>query len=116
MLIKDRKLIVYTSQYKYDGENRLDITIKTGLKMFAPTWEMVMDFKNCKINEEEYTKLYYEKMRKSYKMYEDTWQWLLKQPKVVLVCFCKKDVFCHRYLLAEILEKLGAIYRGEINV
>jgi len=106
-------LKVYTAQYQYEGMNRLDITVKTGLLMFAPTWEMVMDYKKKKITKEKYTELYYEKMRKSYKTYTDIWRWLLRQDKVVLVCFCKRGEFCHRYLLKDMLVKLGATYMGE---
>lgn len=36
---------VFTSQYKYKGKNRFDITVKSGDKTFAPTWEMVMGYK-----------------------------------------------------------------------
>ena len=106
-------LKVYTAQYQYDESNRLDITVKTGLKMFAPTWDMVMDYKDHRITASQYSVLYYEKMRKSYKTYREIWDWLLNQEEVVLVCFCKNGEFCHRYLLADILEKLGAKYMGE---
>lgn len=107
-------LKVYTSQYKYDGENRFDITVKSGYQMFAPTWPMVLDYKAGRITEKIYTDLYVRKMRKSYKMYKETWDWLLSQDKIVLVCFCKAGDFCHRLLLADILVKLGAEYLGEI--
>jgi uncharacterized protein YeaO (DUF488 family) len=108
-------LKVYTSQYKYDGENRLDITVKTGLQMFAPTWDMVNGVKREEsYSHEKYTKEYYEKMRTSYKTHRLEWDWLLKQDRVVLVCFCKAGDFCHRLLLADILVKLGAKYIGEI--
>ena len=46
---------VWTAQYQYKGPDRLDITVKTGIKAFAPTWEMVMKSKQGKLSEEEYT-------------------------------------------------------------
>jgi uncharacterized protein YeaO (DUF488 family) len=107
-------LNVYTSQYKYDKENKLDITVKTGLRMFAPTYDMEKDHNSGKLIDEEYKKMYYECMRDSYKIYRDEWEWLLNQKTVVLVCFCKKDECCHRLYLADILVKLGAKYLGEI--
>lgn len=107
-------LKIYTSQYRYSGKNRLDITVKSGDKTFAPIWDMVSKYKKGLITEEEYTKEYYKLMRNSYKNHKDKWDQLLDQDEVVLVCFCKKGSFCHRYLLAEILVKLGAEYRGEI--
>lgn len=111
--MKNRNLRVYTAQYGYNGENRLDITVKTGLQMFAPTWEMVQDYKEKRIDKDQYTELYYAKMRNSFKTHRETWEWLLDQKEVVLVCFCKNGDFCHRYLLSDILAKLGATYMGE---
>jgi uncharacterized protein YeaO (DUF488 family) len=107
-------LKIYTSQYRYNGKNRLDITVKSGSQIFAPTWDMVIKFKKGLMIEEEYTKEYYKLMRKSYKNNREKWDQLLNQDEVVLVCFCKKGSFCHRYLLAEILVKLGAEYKEEI--
>jgi len=107
-------LKIYTSQYKYNGINRFDITVKTGVKTFAPTWEIVMGYKSNSITKEQYTEKYIIKMRQSYKNNRDLWEWLLKQKEVVLVCFCKSGDFCHRVLLANILVKLGAKYLGEI--
>lgn len=66
------------------------------------------------MTEEKYTKEYYKLMRKSYKENRNKWDKLLNQNEVVLVCFCKAGDFCHRYLLAEILVKLGCVYKGEI--
>ncbi len=107
---------VYTSHYSYKGPHRLDITVKTGNKAFAPTWEMVMKSKKGIMSQEEYTKRYVEKMRKSYLENREEWGRLLKRNKVVLVCFCSADAFCHRIILAKMLEKLGADYMGEIEV
>jgi len=106
---------VYTSQYKYNGNNRLDITVKTGFNLLSPTWDMVMGYKSGKITQDKYTELYYNKMRSSYINRRKYWDWLLKRNEVVLVCFCKADDFCHRLLLADILVKLGAEYLGEIK-
>jgi len=107
-------LRLYTGQFNYKGEYRVDITAKSGLKMFAPDWENIIDVKSGAITEEEYTKKYYEKMRLSYKNHRAEWDWFLDQPTAVIVCFCKTGTFCHRYLLADILVKLGAEYLGDI--
>ena len=40
----------------------------------------------------------------------------LKREEVVLVCFeAPEEGFCHRYILANILAKLGATYEGELK-
>lgn len=108
-------LQVYTSRLWTKSPYKLDITIKSGDKAFAPSWKMVMDYKNGVINEEEYTKQYYELMRKSYQSNRERWNELLSQDKVVLCCYCVVGTFCHRYILAEILTKLGATYIGDVE-
>jgi hypothetical protein len=105
---------VYTAQYRYKGSNRLDITVKTGNKVFAPEWWLVRNYKEGRINEEEYTKFYYELMRKSYREHPKEWERIFKMDRVVFVCFCPPNKFCHRLLLAHIFTALGAEYMGEI--
>lgn len=110
-------LEVFTSQYRYNGPHRLDITVKGKDpfgKYFAPTWKMVIKSKKGLMTQEEYTQEYYSLMRKSYITYPHIWKRLLCMKKIVLVCFCSPNTFCHRLILAEILQKLGAVYKGEI--
>lgn len=108
------RLRVYTSTLKYQGPNKFNISIKSGDKAFAPTWDMVQKMRNGQMTQEEFKEKYYNLMRKSYKENHKRWQSLLEKEEVVLVCYCPVGVFCHRYILVEILEKLGAIYEGEI--
>lgn len=111
---EERGLLVYTSQYRYSGERRLDITAIKGSDLFRPNWEMVSAFKSGNMTEKQYEELYHNMMQQSYKENREGWQRLLASDWVVLVCFCRADTFCHRYLLAEYLEKCGAKYLGEI--
>jgi uncharacterized protein YeaO (DUF488 family) len=106
-------LKVYTARISYRGEDRLDITVKSGDKLFAPTWNLVMGYKNGTITEEHYTEGYLALMRLSYKRNREQWQALLARDSVTLCCYCKRGDFCHRVILAKILEKLGAQYMGE---
>lgn len=107
---------VYTAPYNYVGEDRLDITVKgkdpLG-RIFAPTWKMVMKAKKGLISESEYTAMYRNLMRASYRNYREAWEDVLGRGRVTLVCFCPSGSFCHRYLLAGFFEKLGAVYLGE---
>lgn len=107
-------LEVYTSQYRYNGPDRLDITVKSGKKAFAPSWEIVMGVKNGTMTQQQYIVKYNEMMNKSMANNSKIWQELLSRNRVVLVCFCPKGAFCHRVLLAKILEMRGAKYLGEI--
>jgi hypothetical protein len=110
-------LKVFTAQYGYNGEERLDTTVKTGANWLAPTWDIVMGHKNFKINDEQYTEQYLQMLNLSMERNPDAWIGLLRRRKVVLVCYCgAARCFCHRYVLALVLEKLGAQYMGEMNV
>ena len=91
----------------------LDITVKSGNKAFAPTWDMVMGHKRGTVSDAEYVERYYALMRRSYREHRAAWDELLSQDEATLLCYCAKGKFCHRTLLAEILVKLGATYEGE---
>jgi uncharacterized protein YeaO (DUF488 family) len=106
-------LKVYTSNMRYQGKDKLDITVKSGDKAFAPTWDMVMGLKNDKITEQEYTDQYTYMMALSFKRNKAKWDKLLSLDSITLCCYCKPGTFCHRVLLAKILETLGAKYIGE---
>jgi uncharacterized protein YeaO (DUF488 family) len=108
---------VWTATYRYNGPDRLDITAKGkdhfGIA-FAPTWDMVMGYKQGRISEAEYERRYLELLRESWNKRPDAWQNLLGRMEVTLVCFCRSGDFCHRVLLAKLLERhFGFSYRGE---
>ena len=114
---RNDRLIVYTSQYRYSGERRLNITAKEGCNLFRPGFEQVMEYKYSEQNaaaREKFENYYHELMQQCYEDYKDGWERLLEADWVVLVCYCTPHTFCHRYLLAEYLVKLGAEYKGEI--
>ncbi len=85
----------------------LNATVKGGISMFAPTWEMVNKIKAGIINQEIYTNQYLELMRKSYKLHTKAWLELLKFDTITIGCYCKKENFCHRHLLADIISKIA---------
>ena len=112
----DKRLKVHTAQYRYSGKDRLDITVKGKDPLgsiFAPTWDMVNGLKSGKISEEEYTYQYDKILNRVKKL---TWDYLLVQKKLTLVCFCPLGAFCHRILLAKRLVEMGAIYKGERRI
>lgn len=96
----------------------LDITVKSGHKAFAPTWDLVNGYKSTTIDEDRYIQTYMAQMRQSYRQHTKNWKTLIQlgqQVNVILVCYCpSKANFCHRYVLAEILEQLGCPLGGEI--
>ncbi len=104
---------VWTAQYRYAGLDRLDITVKTGEVTFQPNWDIVLGLKNHRIDQEQYTWQYKNLMDKSRKTFPDRWKEILARDEVTLVCFCPAGAFCHRVLLAKMLEEMGAQYMGE---
>lgn len=98
----------------------LDITVKSGDKLFAPEWEWVMASKRDPTFENTYVDLYRAKMRESYKANKQHWLDSMSSD-IALGCYCPSGGFCHRHLLATyfkaVAEKHGIniILSGEIN-
>lgn len=112
---------IYTSQLKYFGNDRLDITVKgqdpIG-RYFAPTWEMVKCFNNKTISPELYTLAYTGIMSKSLATNYQVWQHIqsIYINRITLVCFCPAGAFCHRILLANAFQGMGwGEYKGEVG-
>lgn len=109
-------LKVWTAQYRYSGKDRTDITVKTSTypwKIFAPTWEMVMDYKRTG-DEVEYTKDYNVIIERAFLgRGQELWDLIHSDRTITLVCFCCAGNFCHRVLLAKHFALLGATYLGE---
>lgn len=87
------------------GIELIDTTVKSGDPIFAPTWDIVSAVKEGRITPEQYTEVYLELMRKSFKEHRDAWLALLSKPVIAIACYCKTGAFCHRHLLLSYLEK-----------
>ena len=94
----------------------LDATVKTGDKIFAPSWEIVTDVKSGRITEEEYTTRYTALMRASYKSHKFHWLEQLKQEHLAIACFCPPGCFCHRHILAKMFEAVGKAEGIEVKL
>ncbi len=102
-----------TSYYaKYKGGNAVSIAAKcphwfTGrqYKKLAPSYPVLMGYKNGKISEEQFIERYYAEVLNNLdakQVYEELGE------DAVLLCWEKSGSFCHRHLVAEWLkEKLG---------
>ncbi len=90
-----------TQIYNKKGSvNEIDITIKSGAKLVAPTWGMVMGWKDGTITDQEYTRMYLNILEKNK---EKIIEWLksLKLDRIVFMCYCRDNTFCHTYLLID---------------
>lgn len=112
--------MIYTAQYRYPGQDRLDITVKGNCvagKIYAPTWDMVKGIKDGTLTEEEYTGQYYNHLIERWHVAGSEMHNLVDMVRnrdITLVCFCPADTFCHRYLLVKFLQhNWGVEYGGE---
>ena len=85
-----------------------DVTVKSGDKLFAPTWDFLMEYKQD-LDEEKYVSKYLPLMRESYKNNKDKWLELCSMDSVAIACYCKAGEFCHRHLIVDILEKYAKL-------
>lgn len=103
------RLIIHTSVVwnARNCINPLDVTVKSGDRVFAPTWPMVMGYKNGTLSEAQYTADYVSLMTSSYRENKERWLEVLNMGEVTLLCYCKPGAFCHRTILAQLLEATG---------
>ena len=108
---------IWTAQYRYSGPDRLDITVKGNDPMgrtFAPTWQMVNDFRSGKSGQQAYIQAYGTLLTDRFTTISGLLVWMAKQKEVTLVCFCPSGAFCHRVLLAKWLASNSDFeYMGE---
>lgn len=120
----ERNLQFYTASIRTPrvaGIMWVDISIKGGSpkgKVFAPTWEMILEYKNKltdqDLREAVYREKYHKLMLNSYYKNFEIWEEFLNmQIPVAFYCYCASGTFCHRYLLTNYLYQLGAKYLGE---
>lgn len=102
----------------------LDVTVKSGDKCFAPTWDFLMAYKNSaktKADEDEYTTQFIAHMRQSFTNNKEHWREVLSQEKLCILCYCPADKFCHRLILVKLFQKqcqkwgIPFLYIGEIK-
>lgn len=91
------------------GTQVIDITVKSSKppwNIFAPTWEMVGDYKIGRLSENEYTEKYMDLIRSRYRANKRVFRQLIQMAldgDVALACYCDPSQFCHRHLLVAIL-------------
>lgn len=104
----------------------LDTTVKSGVSPLAPTWKMVMDYKDGvsrgkgTVATLTYVSLYRALIKQRYRDNPKPFDAICTMDKVAIACMCRSGKFCHRYLSVQFLEILCTIkglpfdYKGEI--
>jgi hypothetical protein len=98
LLAAQRIVSISTSEPKQVGFNPIQ-DFKLG--ELVPGWPLVRGYKNGSITEAQYRQQYMDRDRPW-----DLIEALLKDGDV-LCCWCKRGDFCHRLLVAEVLQKRG---------
>ena len=99
----------------------LDITAKSGVVAFAPSWECLRAYKQGTMKEGEYTAEYLERMSNSKERNPKHWARLGAYPRIALACYCPDQAYCHRHLfkalMAEHLNTQGhpVVQMGELG-
>lgn len=111
--MKEFKVVTCTIQQmknmKQKGYVPIDITVKSAEGFWrdaAPSWDMVMGYKNGTLSAEAYTGLYIPIMKKFFA--RNRYQiidFLRNNNKIALACYCRQGDFCHRELLAMQLKR-----------
>lgn len=126
-------LIVYTSTIWIQDPDRFDITRGSGgraAEPFAPSWSILKPALGAlalakrlpkaeaeRVEREAWTRYvphFLCEMEHSQLHHPGAWEDMLARRRVVLCCFCHSVSRCHRSLVAQLLERRGARWEGEI--
>lgn len=115
-------LELWTARISTRDPDAFNVTRKSGDPAFAPSWQTLVRMLDIRkegraASDEEwawYVSRYRTEMRKSFESKPEAWKALLGRPRAVLTCYCVNPERCHRVLLARILVRMGADYRGEL--
>lgn len=109
-------LNVYTSDFSYSGDDRVDVSANGGHFIFVPPRQLFFDYRLGKKNEREFKKAYIDFLQESYCINQHAWDNVLSSGRMVLVCSCNaEDKSCHRYTIIDFLKKLGGVYKGKLK-
>jgi uncharacterized protein YeaO (DUF488 family) len=109
----------------YPDAEVIDITAKSGQPpwdVFAPTWDIIREFKHAphhKRSEQRFKRQYLSLLRKRWRIHAGVFREIAAKAigqDIVLGCYCQQEMFCHRFLLVNILTKIepSLIYGGEL--
>ncbi len=109
--------LVSTSRVGFQGLGSLDITVKSATslgRVLAPTWAMVGGVKGWGgyevLSIEQYTQRYYDLLRERFRQNGQAFLDILAQEQTCILCYCRPNVFCHRHLAVDILERIAQRY------
>ncbi len=113
---KQYPLVLYTADYAYAGEDRFDVSFQGGHFMLTPSKKLLVDLRLGRTDQSAFNALYFEQLEASFIQHQYTWDEMLNQERIVLVCSCNiAGASCHRHALIQFLKQFGARYAGSLK-
>lgn len=98
------------------GVPYINTTIKSGEWRLAPTWNLLMAYRNDLAGDDDYTTVYNALLKERYEKEPEYFNALCNMDAVAFGCYCSHGKFCHRHLLVKFFESITeVVYRGEIK-
>lgn len=86
----------------------IDITVKSGILVFAPEPSVLWAYKRGEVTDDQYTELYIKRMGEQFRASPEVFQsFLEKEGPVAVACYCAAGKFCHRHLFMGYIRALG---------
>jgi hypothetical protein len=78
----------------------IDVTVRAKIPFVSPEWKHVLDHRDGKETDEEYTKWYRARLTAGRNIIH---KWIQQFPgeSLIFMCWCKDGEFCHTYLLID---------------
>lgn len=93
---------------KEEGIELVDITVKSGIQTFAPEPAVLWAYKRGEVSDDQYTDLYIKRMREQFRARPEAFEeFLNKEGKVAVACYCPAGKFCHRHLFIDFIKAIG---------
>lgn len=83
----------------------IDITVKSGIYLFAPTWDNLLAYKRGELNTVDYTDRYLAKVAATVQTHPEAWSELARNQNMVFACYCKAGDFCHRHIFTTMMAR-----------
>lgn len=100
----------------------VNITLASGMAVFAPTPELLGNYKRGRVDDDGYRRVFRRLCWERMSTHAADWDALVDMDKVAIACYCPADKFCHRYEMIAPLEwrcqqrGIPFEYCGEITV
>jgi len=87
------------------GITLIDITVKSGLRVFAPEDAVLWAYKRGEVSDEDYTELYLKRLQEQFRASPEVFeQFLMNEGPVAVACYCAAGKFCHRHVFVPFIK------------